>query len=258
MNARDGIDEADAAPAEDATQDDQRVRVQAVERSLALLQCFREPGESLSLALLAQRSGFYKSTILRLSASLVHMNFLRRDTRGQYALGSELRRLGALSDAHLGLDDLIRPVLRALSASTRETVSFYIRDGMERICLLRVNSPRSTRHHLVEGTRHPLKRGAAGRVLWAFDPDFFDEDGTVAVRNRGWVFSKGERDPDLAGVAVPIFNYSNELIGALTVSGLLSRFTDDEVKTFRNALLHAAASLRPRLPLKKLLVDASA
>jgi hypothetical protein len=44
----------------------------------------------------------------------------------------------------------------------------------------------------------------------------------------------------------------------LTVSGLLSRFTDDEVKTFRNALLHAAASLRPRLPLKKLLVDASA
>ena len=40
-------------------------RVEAVERALSLLQCFRTPGEVLSLALLAQRSTMYKSTILR-------------------------------------------------------------------------------------------------------------------------------------------------------------------------------------------------
>ncbi len=48
--------------------EESRTRVEAVERSLALMQCFRQPGESLSLAVLAQRSGFYKSTILRLTA----------------------------------------------------------------------------------------------------------------------------------------------------------------------------------------------
>src|SRR5258707_13405276 len=66
------------------TEDDEgRTRVEAVERSLSLLQCFRHPGEALSLAVLAQRSSLYKSTILRLTPSLVYMKFLERDAAGQ-------------------------------------------------------------------------------------------------------------------------------------------------------------------------------
>jgi DNA-binding IclR family transcriptional regulator len=228
--------------------DEGRTRVEAVERSLALLQCFRQPGEPLSLAVLAQRSGFYKSTILRLTASLVYMKFLERDAAGKYRLGPELRRLGALSEAPVSVEALVRPALQKLSSFTRETASFYVRDGSERICLYRVNSPRSTRHHLDEGSRHPLKSGAAGRVLCAYEPQFAKEEGSVAIRARGWVVSKGERDPDLAAIAVPLTNESGELLGALTVSGLLTRFTTDQVKMFRKLLIDTANELRPRLP----------
>jgi DNA-binding IclR family transcriptional regulator len=228
--------------------EESRTRVEAVERSLALMQCFRQPGESLSLAVLAQRSGFYKSTILRLTASLVYMKFLQRDPRGHYTLGSELRRLGALSQAQVSLEDLVRPVLQKLSTFTRETASFYVRDDMERICLYRVNSPRSARHHLDEGSRHPLKSGAAGKIFWAFDPQCDDDEASLAIRTRRWAVSKGDRDPDLAAISVPLLNESEELLGALTVSGLLSRFSTDQIKVFRKVLLDAATALRPRLP----------
>jgi DNA-binding IclR family transcriptional regulator len=224
-----------------------RARIEAVERALALLQCFRQPGEILTLAVLAQRSGFYKSTILRMAASLIYMKFLQRDPRGHYLLGPELRRLGALSPAQVTLNDLVRPELQKLASFTRETASFYVRDDMDRICLYRVNSSRSARHHLEEGSRHPLKSGAAGKVLWAFDP--CANDGTsAAIRARGWAVSKGERDPDLAAIAVPLLNESGELFGALTVSGLLTRFSPDEFKTYRKRLLDVAAALKPRLP----------
>jgi len=226
-----------------------RARIEAVERALALLQCFRRPGETLSLAVLAQRSGFYKSTILRITASLVYMGFLQRDPRGLYLLGPELRRLGALSPAQVNLEDLVKPELQKLASFTRETASFYVRDDMDRVCLYRVNSSRSARHHLEEGSRHPLKSGAAGKILWAFDPSSTDE-ASATVRARGWVVSKGDRDPDLAAIAVPLLNESGELLGALTVSGLLTRFSTNEIKAYRKRLLDVAEALRPRLPPK--------
>lgn len=223
-------------------------RVEAVERALLLLQCFAKAGEKLPLAVLAQRSGFYKSTILRLAASLVRMQFLRRDSEGLFSLGPELRRLGTLSHASISLEPLLRPVLEKLVAQTQETASLYVRDGSERICLYRVNSPLSARHHLDEGARHPLDSGAAGVILRAFDPAADLDPDAARIRARGWANSQKGRDPDLAAVAVPLLNSQNELLGALTVSGLRSRLKAGQFSLARTLLAHASAQLRPQLP----------
>jgi DNA-binding IclR family transcriptional regulator len=223
-------------------------RVEAVERALLLLQCFDKVGEELTLAVLAQRSGFYKSTILRLAASLVRMKFLRRDPAGLFGLGPELRRLGMLSSAKVSLEPLVRPVLEELAAKTQETASFYVRDGNERICLYRVNSPRSARHHLDEGARHPLGTGATGLILSAYDPLAADDPEAARIRTRGWVKSDGGRDPDLAAVAVALINRGGELLGALSVSGLRSRFKATQFSAIQKLLTGAAATLQPQLP----------
>jgi DNA-binding IclR family transcriptional regulator len=223
-------------------------RVEAVERALLLLQCFEKPGEELTLAALAQRSGFYKSTILRLAASLAHMGFIKRNTAGLFGLGAELRRLGALSHAKVSLEPLVRPVLEELVARTQETASFYVRDGNERICLYRVNSPRSARHHLNEGARHPFHSGAAGIILRAFDPVADHDPDASKIRARGWATSDGGRDPDLAAVAVPLLNRQGELLGVLSVSGLRSRFKANQFSLARTLLTQATAALQPRLP----------
>lgn len=219
-------------------------RVEAVERALSLLQCFRLPGEELSLAILAQRSALSKSTILRLAGSLIRKGFLHRDRHSRYLLGPELERLGGLARTTIRLAELIRPVLLSLSETTRETASFYVRDGDERVCLFRQNSVRSARHHLDEGTRHPLDQGAAGMVLRAYETD----DGSD-VRRQGWAVSLGNRDPEIAAVAVPVTNAEGKLWGALTISGLIQRFGPDAVETYRGLLLDEAARLRVRLPL---------
>ncbi len=224
-------------------------RVEAVERALSLLQCFRLPGEELSLAILAQRSALSKSTILRLAGSLIRKGFLHRDGRGRYLLGPELQRLGGLSRTTIGLAELVRPVLVSLSAHTRETASFYVRDGDERICLLRQNSVRSARHHLDEGTRHPLDQGAAGLILRAQDSD---DRSLASVRRQGWAVSLGTRDPEIAAVAVPVTNAEGKLWGALTVSGLIQRFGPQAVESYRALLLDEATRLQVRLPLDRL------
>ena len=47
----------------------------------------------------------------------------------------------------------------------------------------------------------------------------------------------GERDPDIAGITVPILGRDRELIGVISLSGLTSRFTDDNIESFLEALM---------------------
>jgi len=219
--------------------------VEAVSRALSLLQCFRIPGEELTLAILAQRSALPKSTILRLANSLIWKGFLYRDARGRFLLGPELARLGGLARSAPTLADVIRPALRLLSERAQETASFYVRDGEERICLFRENSPRSARHHLEEGSRHPLGQGAAGLVLRAGSGDA--SAAARAVRERGWALSLGDRDPDLAAVACPLCDGQGVTIGALTISGLIGRFDEASIRRHRQHLLEQVERLAPLL-----------
>jgi DNA-binding IclR family transcriptional regulator len=222
-----------------------RQQVAAAERALLILKCFDDPGERLSLAALAQRTELYKSTILRLSASLGFMGFLKRTADGHYMLGPELSRLGrlALSQPRSKLEDAIRPVLHRLVNTTKETASFYVIAGSRRICMFRENSLQPARHHLEEGTLHPLSRGAASQVLRAYRKEPRDKKGR-SIRQAGWAISEGARHPDVSAVAVPVLNDEGQLIGALNVSGLRARLTPTKLERARRALVKESAMLR--------------
>lgn len=225
------------------------VGVDAVERGLAILSAFQESAQDLSLAELSRRTGFYKSTILRIAASLEAKRFLARGSDGVFRLGPELWRLGSLYRRSFDLGEYVRPVLRGLVAETRETASFYVRDGDQRICLYRMNSPRAARHHLDEGVRLPLEKGAAGRVLLAYgrlehprSPP--DED----IRAASFVVSRGERDPEVGAVAVAVVDAAGSLRGALSISTLLTRLDDEVEAHMRRALALGAKHLTDILP----------
>ena len=201
-------------------------RVEAVERALTVLECFSEETKTLTLAEFASKTGFYKSTILRLSRSLERFGYLRKLDDGAYKLGPSLWRLGALYRQDYDLGKNIRPVLTTLRDATGETASFYVMEGDKRICLYRENSNRAIRHHLDEGAQLPLNQGAAGKLLSTFAGI---KNGTEAnqIKQQEFAVSRGERDPDVAAVAVPLFSKDGSVKGALCVSGLVHRFEDE-------------------------------
>lgn len=210
-------------------------RVEAVERALTLLEAFDEKHREFSLTELSQATGFYKSTILRLMASLEIFGFVVRDERGIYRIGPASVRLAQLAGEGMRLESLVRPMLEALRDGSGETTSFYIRDGDERVCLYRENGRHEVRHHLEQGARLPLDRGAAARVLRGDG-----EAGKVQV-------SMGEREPSLAAAAIGIFRPSGELLGALALSGPRERFTES-LEHHQKTLIEKGKELEARLP----------
>src|SRR4029450_11093241 len=134
----------------------------------------------------------------------------------------------------------VRPVLRPLVPQGTESPSFHIRhDAKLRLCVLRIDSPHSTLDRVHAGRPLPLARGAAGTVILAFDGAQSGEKYDQA-RAACSAISYGERDPDCAGIASPVFGADDKRVGALSVSGPKSRFTDESVRKMSAQVIEAA------------------
>ncbi len=84
------------------------------------------------------------------------------------------------------------------------------------------------------GQSLPLKRGAAGKVLQRYAAGAEAVDGPPLVE-----VSFGERDPLCGAIAAPVFGAGGQLLGALSLSGPLERFTEAAVRKMLNPMLEA-------------------
>jgi DNA-binding IclR family transcriptional regulator len=192
--------------------------VAAASRALSVISAFRTGDRKLSLAELSRRTGLYKSTILRLMDSLEPLFYIQRLENGDYSLGSELVRLGGIAAAATDSYEIIAASLKRLVTATGESATFYVPRGEYRLALLREDSAKTVRDHIRVGALLPLDRGAAGHVLARA------RDSEILI----WK-SLGERDPDLAAVAGPVYE-DGKLIGAIQVSGPISRLNEKTIE----------------------------
>jgi DNA-binding IclR family transcriptional regulator len=222
--------------------------VAAVERALSILSALErdEEGELLTLATISRRTGLYKSTVLRLIVSLKLHGYVIQLENGTYQIGPTPFRLAAAFQRSNRLSDHVLPVLNKLVGLGTESPSFHIRyDNETRLCLFRVDSNHSTLDRVNAGALFPLDRGAPGTVILAFEGrrgERFEQ-----ARKTGTVVSFGERDPDCAAIASPVFAADGKLAGALSVSGPKHRFTPKDVKKMTKLVFDAASSVTREL-----------
>lgn len=216
--------------------------VAAVDRALSLVAALEVYPEPQTLADLSHETGLYKSTILRLLTSLQGAGYVVRLRDGRYSLGPMAFRLGLAYERANPLREHILPILKDLVRQGTESASFHVRqDADARLCLFRVDSRHPTLDRVQAGSVLPLRQGAAGRVLLAFDGEpgpAFDEARRAIV-----VVSMGERDPSCAGIACPVFGPQDQVKGALSLSGPKERFTKATIASMRDLLVAAAKTV---------------
>jgi DNA-binding IclR family transcriptional regulator len=100
------------------------------------------------------------------------------------------------------------------------------------------------RHHIEVGVARPLSLGASGRVLTLF------ENGALQAKPRDFAALPAvvlDQVPDLGTIAVPIFGFGGRTLGAISVSGPLSRFDRNRVAKVKPLLREIAITLTDRL-----------
>jgi DNA-binding IclR family transcriptional regulator len=216
-----------------------------VRKALSVLDAVSGAPAGLTLSHIAADTRLNKATAVRLCATLEQAGLLERDVHMVYRLGRRTWRLGQMYRQQHGFEDIARPVIAALRDATGESASFYVRDGDERICLIRENSRHIIRHHVDEGARLSLDRGVVGRVLLAWggaEGSEFD-----AIRADGYLIANG-REPDTASVAAPVLNSEGGLVGAIVVSGPQTRFSEPRRRAALAQVLAACRDVQAALP----------
>jgi len=217
---------SEPTPASQPAESAESSGVAVLDRAFSLLAAFGATDGALTLTELSKRTGLYKSTVLRLLAALEHGGFIRKLPDGQYAIGPQPLRLASIYQRSFQVGHVIEPILKQLSAVTSETASFYVRHDDKRIALFRVEPSRAVRASVQIGQEYALAQGASGKVLLAFSPPVAAE--YQAIREQLWAVSYGERDPETASAAAPVFGVTGELHGALAISGPRQRLTPPE------------------------------
>ncbi len=220
--------------------------VGAVDRAISLLDVFTPDRPMLSLAELADESRQYKSTVLRLLASLTHAHIVERHADGRFSLGSSIPRLHAVYAASFSLERVLMPALRDLVEATRESAAYHIRQGTKRLCLYGVDSPQTIRDHTQVGALLPVTRGAAGKVFAMFD----DASAARPTRPRAepCVIVPADVVREVAAIAAPVFDAAGALAGVIALTMPAMRLDRGHAADVQRSARHVTARLGGRPP----------
>ena len=177
---------------------------QTLARGLTALHMVAESPSGLTVQQLADQIGVHRTIAYRLLSTLTQFRLVAKGEDGRYRPAAGLAVLGASFDRNVR--QLCLPTLRALADELGTTVSLLVAEGDQQVAIA-VIVPSHVAYQLAfhEGSRYPLDRGAAGVALLASMPPRPAERDLVArARERGWVMTHGEIEPNTYGLAVPV------------------------------------------------------
>lgn len=195
--------------------------VASVDKALTILRLFTSSHHELSLNQIAQATGLYKSTALRMLASLGGALLVLKRADGMYVLGPAIASLNAAYQQQQSLEALVLPVLEELMKTTHESAAFHVRQGDKRLCLYRVDSQQALRDHIKVGDLLPIDKGAGGKVLRAFEGA--PGKSFSQIRKDMVLAISGDRVKEISGISSPVFSPEG-MIGVITLTMPTYRF----------------------------------
>lgn len=239
----------------------------SLQRIVAILDCFTDEQPEIGVREIARRIGFSTSTTGRLLQAMKEINLLQQNPNNlAYSLGGKVLAWAGVYSSTLDVRNAALPAIQELHRATRETISLYVMEGTERVCVERLESDQNVRIVARVGRRVPLYAGSAGKVFLAFLPAVERDailkaepptaitsstivdmhkllDELKTIRKNGYAVSFGEWVAEAAGVAAPIFDNRGEITAALTISGPGQRFTQEVVEHYVTDVTRVAAQI---------------
>lgn len=246
--------------------------VAALARGLEILRCFSAREPALSNSDLAAYTGLPKSTISRLTKTLVELGYLRHDAKKrQYFVGPSVLALGYSALSNLRVTEIARPHMQALAESTGALISLATRDRLSMLYLEACSSDSTLTLKMGRGVRMPILSTSIGRAFLAALPPserdylvnaLLHKDEAHAgpqqqaslqreierFQEDGYCVSIGEWNTDVNAAATPIRWTGGTDLVVLSISGPSFMITEPRLMNeLVPRLMHLAAYIAKQL-----------
>lgn len=244
---------------------------QAINRTLTVLELFREVRRDLGISEISDELGMSASTVHRIVRALVEKGYLAQNVANErYYLGRSAVLLGQAANQGLRLH-LVQAVLDRVREETGESVNLGARDAGEMVVVICAESHQPLRFSQIPGSRLPVYATSMGKVTLSQSPSIEDELRTLAtplkpltnktitsmselrkeleiIRRRGYSIDDEEAIPGVRCVAAPVLSPTGQPIAAVAVQGPAVRMTRARIKTLASVVRGAAEEIAHLIP----------
>jgi len=252
---------------DDEAEDRQRGGVQSLGRAFAILEQVARHREGVGLAELSKLVGLHNSTTFHLAKTMVSLGYIRqeRDSK-RYRIGRPLFALAASALDEIEMVNVATPIMEELSRDTGESSHFAVRMGDAVVVIARTSGPGAFQLTDRVGVVRPAHCTALGKIILAsLRPDqlkrFLERvelkpatkksitepaallREIAEIRRSAIAFDDGEFNQEVRCVAVPVYNFTGDVVGALGISGPVWRMSDQMLQSRAKAVKAAANRL---------------
>ncbi|QHE88195.1 IclR family transcriptional regulator domain-containing protein [Hydrogenophaga sp. BPS33] len=249
---------------------DRRDWIAGLEKGLSIIEVFDAEHPRLTATQVAARCGMTRTAARRHLLTLAHMGYM--DTDGKlYWLAPRILRLGQAYLESARLPRAVQPYLQRVTAGTGETAFAAVLARDEVVYIARSGTHRHFNTGYMLGSRVQAHLTAAGlAILGAMGSAFSDpwlqrqilrpftshsvidkdvlRQSIAHTRERGWAISEQQLEVNFRGIAVPLYDHNDALLGALSVTmPMNNESTEVAVKRILPVLQDTARAMRPML-----------
>ena len=223
--------------------------VQSIGRAFSILEEVARNRDGIGLADLSKKVGLHNSTTFHLVKTMVSLGYIRqlKDSK-RYRIGRPLFALAASALDEMEMVSMATPVLDDLSRATGESSHFATRMSDAVVVMARTPGPGAFQLTDRVGVVRPAYCTALGKIiLAALRPDQLDRylervelkamtAKTITnaqrlrrelqdVRRTGIAIDDGEFDTEMRCAAMPVHDFSGQVVGAIGISGPVWRLS---------------------------------
>jgi len=253
--------------------------VQTLEKALEIIEVMHKEGVGLGISELDSILGIGKSTIHRILDTLMAYNYVEKCSEStKYRLSWKFFEIGNNIPQQRNLSNLNKDVLQNLCNKYEETVNLGVRVDNNVVIISRIDPKSTLVANVPIGTREPLHATAMGKaIISELDREELIKifgDGRLEsctpntitsledliaqlgkVKEQGYSIDDQEYYPGLSCIAMPVRNYKNEVIAAISVSGPSMRLNFTKIMNIKKDLEMASSALSTYLGYNNELIE---
>ncbi|MDR6123117.1 IclR family KDG regulon transcriptional repressor [Bacillus sp. SLBN-46] len=244
--------------------------IRALERAFDIIEAFTLEYSELTLTEISSRTSLSLATIHRFIQTMMARGYIEQDPiSSRYKLSKQFVRLGGIVVRGLDLVQTAMPYLQELSNNTSQNCNLSVYDQGKVLCLINIESFKSFFMGIKVGQSLPVYGGALSKVILAhlptdlisslishdlpsFTPQTISHRDLLInelekIRHQGYAESRGELTIGEAAIAAPIYDYSNEVVAGISLSGPEHHYVEEKQIEFKRLLLETASRISEQL-----------
>jgi DNA-binding IclR family transcriptional regulator len=234
--------------------------VRAVDRAIAILQCFTPDQPAMSVIEIQKRVGLSRPTLYRLLQTLAQRDLIQAEGDPQrFRLSHGVMKLSHVWLKGLEVVVIARPVVEGLREVTGETAALFRLQEDRGICILECESRHVLSISRGVGDSLSLTQGSTGKAMLAFmDPERRAEllskipknaqrarleEALEFARRHGYATSDSEIFAGAVAVSAPCFDHRGSVVGSIGLYGPSARVDERKMLEYSKLVREAGRQI---------------